>query len=916
PSIAIGQASIEILATAESIPSSDARAMDLDSDGDLDLVFGPGPLARLNSHLYWHENLGDQTFADLQLRTLSLIPAHTVWQSSLLVPLDGNRGKEFLINASSPHSWSSGDPPILYQAYPFHPESGLGPAPLAEANEFPWNTVDFDDDGIAELFQFQGAWDEEWKFVGYRRTDTGEFTEALSLTLTPNQLDLNPVEFVEAIDLDLDGDLDLSLRYSYGYHVILQRTGPNSFDPEPILVGGTSLTTSWADLDGDGLKDILTWDAGWQKNLGGLQFETQPRHSFHDELRINGHLYHLSDRPGELGLLHAVTYSESGDIELIRTPITSEEPLVRQRLTFSDEATPYLSYPLSWADLDGNGYDDLILRAGDSVNSGEYLLVVWGHSSGFSTPQSLQPPTSQPDLHVADFDGDGFPDFILGPDEHGHFHLRLNDQKGNFPTSRQLDELRRDSEPQQPNAIIAVGDLSGDGTHDLIVRYPTLETAGEITEIALFQNTGSADFLAPSHRSFIPTSVTHSLHSPEIVDWDGDHTLDLVAQGTWIKQTENGFLLGNASLVSLVDSFDLLGNPSVIGFTTTGDLDHDGYPDIISTGQGTLDPTEIDAAPIELAVGYNDGAGGIPETFNTPIQLISYDLLGNPGVWGDISIADVDADGFQDLCYIEITGTDEIGNPILTPSWLKNPGPGSRELTTWEVHRLPSDFIPNDFWADLDADGKMEWIGLSHALQPTSSGPIPLTSFAWPNGADFTSYQTQSIQDFDGDGDADFLIGGSNQMPLLLVRNPTVPHDDPLVAILRKAGVVGSLAGLHQDADQDGRNNLTELLEGTDLIHPDPRPTSPYQLTTHTSSHEIAVSYRVPRQAAGLALDAEPLLLSELGIEFTLESSSDLLQWSEVPTTRPPSTEGLWNHHLNTDTRTENQRFYRLVADP
>jgi hypothetical protein len=372
-------------------------------------------------------------------------------------------------------------------------------------------------------------------------------------------------------------------------------------------------------------------------------------------------------------------------------------------------------------------------------------------------------------------------------------------------------------------------------------------------------------------------------------------------------------------LIALGQGTDFLGNPFPMGFTVTGDLDGDGYSDIVSAVRGVLD---LGSAPpsseaLYMTVGFNDGSGGIAEFVDLPDVLAGFDRLGNPGVYGEVRIIDVDSDGLPDLCTRVIDGYDLIGSPTITGRWRKNPGQGTRDLSTWEVKELPEGPIPGRHEADFDGDGIDEWVELTYYAKATPEGPLRSKDFDFVGNADLSSYATQVIKDFDGDGDADFLLGGNHYNPLLLLRNPLVDHHDPLVSRMAEEGIPGALGGMSQDADGDGRDNFTELTEGTNPIEWDQPSSNPYQLNLSTGSGVAILAYRIPWRANGLGGVMDPVPLSDLGISFSVEASGNLLDWQRVDESPEVIifSDGLWNYLVRGFIQEDSAGFFRLRAE-
>jgi hypothetical protein len=871
---------IELLAPGNHFPADPAKlvAMDLDGDGDLDLVQLPhfNAAGGYDPHAYWIENLGGRGFAGLRLCHVAPAGADEWLFNGAAADLTGRGLPDLFVSRERQASGSN----------PVHEPLALipaleGPAPvagksLAPASPFPWTAVDLDGDGPAELLQITGG-DEPAMLRIHDRQPDGSYAPgaAVAITSAPG---FDPASEITAVDLDGDGDLDLSLLASHGLQV-LERTGPRTFSAEAIAFPSDYSADRWSDLDGDGLPDLLLTDGTWRENLGSLDFAARPETPAWPWL-YDAAFRAVTPRPGLPALVHAIRSVEGGGHEFITIAFDAEQPAAVQPLP--DLLPNYLQF-VAFVDLDGDGHRDLMFthEAAGGYFSGRVLDVFWGSAAGLAGRQSIlaTPPYFQA-LFTGDFDSDDRVDLILGPDANGRHSLRRNRGIDGLGDGEWITALELAGYSVE---LIQTGDVDQDGHLDLIARCIADGETEYRAVAAVAHGNGDGSF-QPLQVSTAPPSV--AVAGGEWVDWDLDGDPDLVGAGFLLENGGGGFPVAPRHLIDLGSTFDFLGNPTTLGFTRTGDLDGDGAPDIISAiyGKGTEAPGGLGfLLPEKMGIGFNDGAGGIETIIEMPAVIAGSDFLGNPTMFGDVAIADLDLDGHPDLFLREASGSDFLGNPIATSRWLRNPGTGSRDPSSWVATPLTGAVSPGWPFADFDGDGSMEWIGFNGYLKATADGPAEVGGFHFTGSADLSRMSFRTAADLDGDGDADFILGGSGQ-PLFLVHNPLVDGRSRITHALVASGVAGNLADPDRDADGDGRTNEEELLTGTDPTVAGTAPTNPFEPGLQVFASTGIFSFRLPTVAVGLAPgpDGLPHTPATLGLRYQVDWSADLEHWTPL----------------------------------
>lgn len=468
--------------------------------------------------------------------------------------------------------------------------------------------VDIDNDGDDDLVSAGLGYLNVWRVDG-----GGYFTSVGNITS-------EPVVYRACLgaDVDGDGDQDIIARTDEGSEIFMN-DGSGGYTativiPTPVLVAG--------DMDNDGDIDVGN-ETKWYENDGtgnfALVHEIWARTPNTSMIELT-----LSDVNGD-GTLDQLVCSSEVNLDLVVNPGSGPvgPPVdLLPRLTI-------LAHETIGADVDLDGLSDVIVNA----SSRGFVWFRALANGGFDGPRPICRTEGVAWYSsILDIDNDGDTDVIYITDAgERRIMLTRNDGAGGFSTPMAISSFQ-DQSSGIGVAVLAGGDVDGDGDIDLITRR-------QYGSYYWHPNDGAANF----GDSTLMIAATPPTWITTLVDLNNDGAIDLVSleSVTYINeygQYESGlpiYMNDGFGNLALQDTL-----PKGIGYGgfTFHDIDQDGNMDMV-VNRG-VDPFEPKIAWIR-----NEGNGN----WSMPISILSdpsqIDKIIN------LHFADVDGDGIADLLF-------------------------------------------------------------------------------------------------------------------------------------------------------------------------------------------------------------------------------------------------------------------------
>jgi hypothetical protein len=469
-------------------------------------------------------------------------------------------------------------------------------------------------------------------------------------------------------------------------------------------------------------------------------------------------------------------------------------------------------YSMAVGDLNRDGKLDVVVTevTGNSTYVNAVATLLGNGDGTFQAPVAFAAPSSASGtIAVADLNGDGFLDVVVGNQSNASISILLGDGSGGFSSSFAL------TMPGYPNYVMA-RDLNADGFADLVIAGYGVE--GEIGSVWVLLGNGNGTFQppvvyesAPNTGAFAVSDVNQDGNpdivsaGPEVFFGNGDGTFQPAVSfypATTIIGVADFNLDGKPDILTLTNqTLAMLLGKGDDSFVSLPDYTR-GFPSKILTGDFNGDGVK-DLAFLEDGSGVGTLLGQANGRFK---QGSSFELGLRPGSLKFLVAGDFNRDGKLDIAFADSSGG--VGTVYVTS------GNGEGGFLTPVEYSVPDALYSLDV-ADFNRDGNLD-LAVSGAkgiyiLFGTASGAFGSATLS-------ASYLNEGSKvmasgDFNGDGLVDLFAAGSSGIQVYLGKGNGTFH-----TAAKYAGTDAN-AVIVWDLNKDGKQDVVvSTTSGTQIL--------------------------------------------------------------------------------------------------
>ncbi len=375
-----------------------------------------------------------------------------------------------------------------------------------------------------------------------------------------------------------------------------------------------------------------------------------------------------------------------------------------------------------------------------STAQAQLLVEAVGDHNIPSRPFFIEQTGEVGEIHVADFNTDGFPDILVPSNS---FPLALNDGSGHF-----FQDYSTEIDPE--NYCSAVGDIDGDGDLDFIATFGFTQLHPDDKKMKIYLNDGQGHFTLDENQVF--QGLSDGVLELEDLDQDGD--LDIFHTGIYNQYILDSMMITyifiNDGSGEFVPEFQTDIVPMCEGDIGIRDLSGDGAPEIIITGRSMIDSAGTIIIVDDSFYYMNDGSGNF--TLEESADLAN-------AMYSHVGIVDIDQDNDNDLVLL----SEEDGNERQAFLYI-NDGSGSFTQSVELPVSIPEG--AHFEFEDIDNNGSVDMILMGGSILSQQEYAIEVLintgNYVFEATSNYTIARKLNpsfeLQDINNDGHPDLIL--------------------------------------------------------------------------------------------------------------------------------------------------------------